>query len=180
MDTLTIDFFLSPEAIKLAPLIVTAARVPGRELFAERMKNEEGFFFTPEMVDSLRPRQHVGEIFGHADDTQVRWTWGRHENGDTGPIPTVFTYVADSCLHYVVDRVPVPAPFFESSVWGVPPLSEVTPETLVAIELYRGWYEVPEDYMQHLVIRSGWERDALRRINRKECGLVFIWTKNGW
>ena len=180
VDTLTVDFFIGAEAIMLAPLIVRAPMVPGRELFVERMELGEGFFFTPEMVDSLRPRQHAGEIFRHAEDTRVRWTWGRHENGDTGPIPRVSTFVGDTCLHFVVDRAPVPPPFFESSVWGVPPLSEVTPENLVAIEVYRGWHEVPEDFQQHLLIRNRWERDAVRLINRKECGVVFIWTKDGW
>ncbi|MGD2121630.1 MAG: carboxypeptidase-like regulatory domain-containing protein [Gemmatimonadota bacterium] len=180
VDTLTVDFFIGPEAIRLAPLIVNALRTPGRELFAERLETGEGVFFTPEMVDSLRPRQHVGEIFRHVEDTWVHWTWGRHENGDTGPIPRVITYVGNGCLHFIVDRTPVPAPFFESSVWGVPPLSEVTPENLVAIEVYRGWHEVPEDFQKHLRVRNRWERDALRRINRKACGVVIIWTTDGW
>jgi hypothetical protein len=180
VDTLTVQFFVGAEAIRLAPLIVSAARTPGRELFSERMKTGEGFFFTPAMVDSLRPRTHVGEIFRHAEDTRVRWTWGRHENGDTGPLPIVSTYVADTCLHFIVDRTPVPPPFFESSVWGVPPLSEVMPEDLIAIEVYRGWFEVPEDFRQHLLVRDRWERDALRLINRKDCGVVIIWTRDGW
>jgi hypothetical protein len=180
VDTLAVDFFLGAEAIMLAPLIVNASRIPGRELFAERMETGEGFFFTPEMVDSLRPRQHVGEIFRHAEDTRVHWRWGRHEDGETGPIPMVITYLGDRCLHYVVDQTPVPAPFFETSVWGVPPLSEVTPENLVAVEVYRAWHEVPEDFQKQLRIRNGWERDALRRINRKACGVVIIWTADGW
>jgi len=180
VDTLSVDFFIGAEAILLAPLIVRAARIPGRELFAERMETGEGFFFTPEMVDSLRPRQHAGEIFRHADNMHVRWTWGRHENGDTGPLPGVKSWVGRGCLHFVVDRTPVPAPFFGSSVWGVPPLSGVTPENLVAIEIYRGWHEVPEDFQQHLRIRNRWARAALKRINRKACGVVFIWTTDGW
>ncbi|MGD2124197.1 MAG: hypothetical protein PVJ76_20875 [Gemmatimonadota bacterium] len=54
------------------------------------------------------------------------------------------------------------------------------PEDLIAIEVYRGWFEVPEDFRQHLLVRDRWERDALRLINRKDCGVVIIWTRDGW
>lgn len=181
VDTLTVEFFINVEAIRLAPLIVGVPTTPGREIFAQRMEAEEGIFFTPGMVDSLRPKQHVGEIFRNADATWVQWTWGRHEDGKTGPLPVVYTYLGrDGCLNFIVDRTPIPAPFFEKSIWGVPPLSDLTPEDLVAIEVYRAWHEVPEDFQKQIRVRNGWEREALRRINRKSCGIVIIWTRDGW
>ena len=180
-DTLRVTFRIGGEAVRLPPLVVTATRRPGRELFSERMARGEGVHLTPEMVDSLRPEMHVGEIFRHADETWVHWTWGRYEDGRTGPIPRVKTYLGKyGCVHFIVDRTPVPAPFFESSVWGVPPLADLTPEDLVAVEVYRSWHEVPEDFRKQLRIRNHWERRALQRIDRKACGVAILWTAEGW
>ena len=179
-DTLRVTFRIGGEAVRLAPLVVTAIRRPGRELFAERLARGEGVHFTPQMVDSLRPEIHVGEIFRHADETWVHWTWGRYEDGRTGPIPRVKTYLGSGCMHFIVDRTPVPAPFFENSIWGVPSLADLTPEDLVAVEVYRSWHEVPEDFRKQLRIRNHWERKALRRIDRKACGVAILWTAEGW
>lgn len=180
LDTVAVEFRIDAEAVLLSALTVTVGGPPGHELFEERMATEEGFFFTPEMVDSLRPTQHVGEIFRHADRTWVHWGWGRHEDGATGPLPHVYTYLGHGCLRFIVDRTPVPEPFFERSIWGVPPLSDLTPDDLVAIEVYRAWHEVPEDFRKQLRIRNRWEQDALNKINRKQCGVVIIWTRHGW
>lgn len=180
LDTVDVEFRISADAVELAPLTVSVGGPPGRELFEERMRAGEGVHFTPAMVDSLRPSEYVGEIFRHAEKTWVRWGAGRGEDGRYAPRPAVFTYLGDGCLYFVVDRTLVPEPFFGTSFWGVPPLSELTPEDLVAIEVYRAWHEVPADFTSQLRIRNGWERDMLRLVNRKECGLVVIWTDDGW
>ena len=180
LDTVRVELRISAQALMLAPLSVEVVGVPGRELFEERVAAGEGFHFTPEMVDSLRPSEYVGEIFRSAEKTWVRWGFGRGEDGKAGPLPGVFTYLGSGCLHYVVDRTLVPKPFFGSSFWGVPPLSELTPDDLVAIEVYRAWHEIPEDLVKQLRFRTPWERDMLRIVNRKECGMVVIWTEDGW
>lgn len=146
------------------------------------MARGRGVFFTPEMVDSLRPRTHVGEIFSHDDDTRVRWGWGVYEDLSTGPIPSVRTYRSrEGCVKYIVDRTIVIRPFTRGgSVWGVAPLSKVTPENLMAVEFYRSWAEVPEDFRDALRIRNGQEAAALMDINRARCGIAVLWTREGW
>lgn len=181
MDTIDVEFRITADAIALAPLSVTIGGPSGRELFEERATGEYGFHFTPQMVDSLRPSEYVGEIFRSAEKTWVNWTSGRGEDGRYGPLPVVKTRLGESgCVYWVVDRTPVPAPFFGESFWGVPPLSELTPDDLVAIEVYRAWHEVPDDFVKQLRFRNVWERDMLRLINRKNCGLIVIWTEDGW
>ncbi len=190
IDTLKVEFRISSEVVLLNPIVVDVGMRPGREIFEERMATEAGFFFTPQMVDSLRPSTHPGEILAHADDTRVRWSWGIFENGQTGPIPYVSTYVGVGCVNFVVDGSPVPQPFFTTSDhrgrlvltarWGVAPLSELTPDDLVAIEVYRAWHEVPERFREDLRIRNRLERETFQIINQKGCGIVFIWTEKGW
>jgi hypothetical protein len=190
LDTLRVEFRIDQEAVLLAPLVVNVGRRPGREVFESRVNSEQGFFFPPAMVDSLRPKTHVGEIFSHADDTFVRWSAGYHEDGKFGPLPRIGTWIGSGCMHIIVDGRPTVEPFFQNfdvrgrlqpgSIWGVWPLSDLEPEDLVAIEVYRAWFEVPEDFRRDLVIEYPQQRKTLRQINQKACGIAFIWTTHGW
>lgn len=183
-DTTTVTFFLAVAAVRLEPIVVGIPTVIGSEVFAQRMATGQGVFFTPTMIDSLRPTQYVGEIFRHADDDIfLTWQWGLSENGRYGPIPKIRSFRGkEGCLNYIVDRTPVPAPLFEGvrSVWGVVPLADLEPEDLVAIEIYRSWSEVPEDYEQQILANTLSTRQALRDMRRAECGVVVIWTERGW
>jgi len=181
MDTLDIEFRIDAEAVLIAPLMVTVGLPPGRELFDEHVELGEGFFYTPELIDSIRPEKYVADIFRARDRrTWTRWGWGRREDFSTGPIPGIVSYLGHGCLHFVVDHTPVGAPFWGSSVWGVPPLSDLTPDKLVAVEVYRAPHELPKDFTRELRVRNAWERRALQRINRLECGVVVFWTEDGW
>ena len=181
-DTLDVEFRIAQQAVMLSPLVVSVGLPSGRELFEKRVETEDGFFFTPEMVDSLRPETYASEIFRHAERT-VMHTW-RRVRGEDGNhrVVTGFrtTLGREGCLHWIVDHTPVPEPFWASSVWGVPPLMDLQPEDLVAIEMYRAWHEVPEDFREGIRIRTVREGQAMTRINRKECGIVIIWTRDGW
>lgn len=184
LDTLDVEFRIDAEAVLLAPILVTATDPPGRDLFEERMDLGEGFFYTPALIDSIRPAEYVAEIFRARDRrTWMRWSWGLREDGSSGPLPSVYSYLGrNGCMHLVVDRVPVARPFFEasSSPWGVPPLSSLTPDDLVAVEVYRAPHELPPGFVDELRPRNGQEQQALRRINRLECGAIVFWTKDGW
>ncbi len=180
LDTTDVEFRISDQALMLATISVTVGGPSAPEVFAARMATEDGVFFTPEMVDSLRPRTHAGEIFGHAGGARVRWSWGVADDLQTGPIPSLRTYKGYGCINYIVDRTVVPKSVFGSSPWGVAPLSSVTPENLMAVELYRTWSEVPEDFRSALRVHNPQEAAALMEINRKRCGVAVIWTRSGW
>ena len=184
IDTTTVTFFVAVDAVLLDPLVVGVPIVIGSEIFAERMAAGQGVFFTPAMVDSLRPTQHVGEIFRHADDDIfLTWESGMREDGRYGPLPRIRSYRGKvGCLNYIVDRTPIPEPFFGAvrNVWGVAPLADVDPEDLVAIEIYRGWWEVPEDYERQILANTLATRQKLRDMRKAECGVVVIWTQRGW
>ena len=183
-DTTTVTFFVAVEAVLLDPVVVGVPTVIGSEIFAERMASGQGVFFTPAMIDSLRPKRHVGEVFRHADDDIfLTWGFGMREDGRYGPIPRIRSYRGPTgCLNYIVDRTPVAEPFFQGvrSAWGVAPLADLEPEDLVAIEIYRGWWEVPEDYERQILANTLGTRQKLRDMRVAECGVVVIWTERGW
>ena len=156
LDTITVTFFLASDVVLLEPLVVTIPVIQGRDLFESRLELGKGVLLGPEAVDSLRPERHAGEILKHVDKVRVRWGWGYYENGRNGPIPSVRTYLGDGCVNYIVDRTPVPDPWFlgVNSPWGVSPLAELTPEDLVAVEIYRHVTEVPDDFMNQLIGES--------------------------
>jgi hypothetical protein len=181
LDTLAVEFRIDAEAVLLAPIIVDASDEPGEDLFEERVALGEGFHYDPALLDSIRPETWVADIFRARDRrTWTHWGWGRREDGSLGPLPGIRSYLGNGCLHFVVDRIPVAAPFFGSSVWGVPPLSDLTPEDLVAVEVYRAPHELPEGFTRELRPRNAGERRALQEINRLRCGVVVFWTEDGW
>ena len=202
LDTLTVSFYVATDVILIDPLVVTINDIRGRDLFTKRVELGKGVLFDPAAVDSLRPEIHPAEILSHAEDVLVRWGWGFYENGRNGPMPAVRAYRGrGGCLHYIVDRAPVPRPWFlgmkvrfgpetgrnpsdgdyqASNVWGVSPLAELTPEDLVAVEVYRHITEVPDDYVQQLIVDNADKRRRLRDMQRGTCGIVIFWTREGW
>ncbi len=187
-DTVTLTFYVSPQAIALHPILVGIPTVVGSEIFEQRRATGEGIFFSPEMIDSIRPTEHVGEIFRHAeDDLLMTWGWGLREKEGYGPIPIIRSFHGDGPdrggLNYIVDRTPIPDPFYEGvgSAWGVEPLMDLEPPAdLVAIEIYRGWWEVPKDYEDQILANTLGTRRKLRDIRLAECGVIVIWTSEGW
>ncbi len=183
-DTTLVTFFLSERAIVLDPLVVGVRAVTGSELFAQRRARGRGIFITPEMLDSLRPTRHVAEIFDHyRDHLYMTWTWGKREDGRWGPIPRLRSFRGRTgCLDYIVDRTPVPDPSFVGveNAWGVAPLSDLEPDDVVAIEIYRGWWEVPDDYEQQILANTLGTRRKLRDMRKGRCGVVILWTERGW
>lgn len=191
LDTLDVEFRIDAQAVLIAPILVTVGDAPGRDLFDEHVALGEGFFYTPELLDSIRPEKYVAEIFRARDRrTWTKWSWGQREDGTSGPLPIVQSYLGHGCLNFVVDRIPVAEAFFgrtfgrlgsaRGSPWGVPPLSDLTPEDVVAVEVYRAPHELPEGFTAELRPRNAWERQTLQRINRLGCGVVVFWTKEGW
>jgi hypothetical protein len=183
-----VEFRIDMEAITLLPLVVEVGRPRGRDLFEERRRSPAGLFWSPEMVDSLRPTKHVAQLFENERTIRVRWDWARMQDMRVGPVPVVGTYFGRrllNCLHWIVDYTlvaPPDFPFisFSTEAWATPPLSDVGPEDLVAVEFYRHGTEVPDNIIDQLDIRGAWERRELQKFNRSTCGVVVLWTEEGW
>ncbi len=168
---LTVDFRILPEAILMRPLLVTARRGSGEELFYKRMEEwGQGVFMTPDMIDSIAPRVHPAEVFRDRQDTWLSWSGG---NRFGAPIPNLRSFRGQGCLGVMVDRIPVVRrPGDLGTIWENYPLDTLLPKDIEAVEYYRFVGEAPPE---------------LRRFarppdpsNPRQCGLVVFWTKGGW
>lgn len=171
-DTLTVEIRVLPDAILMAPLLVTGNSNLGRNLF-ERRRSEwgKGVFLGPEQIAAMELR-HPADVFRDRNDMRIRWRWGRTLSGATGPLPDIRTYRGSGCLKYMVDRTPVRLPGSRSAQpdpWTIFPLDGLQPEDIRAVEIYRYVGEAPPEIRRH----ATWDDEAM-------CGLVVIWTWVGW
>lgn len=169
--TLTVEFRILPDAILMAPLLVTARSDQGRSIF-ERRRREwgRGVFMTPAMVDSINPRNHPAEVFRGRDDMFLSWATAPVASGHHSLIPRMRTFKGWGCLEYMVDKVPVRRrPLDPAPLWATYPLDGLRPDDIVAVELYRYAGEAPPEL----------RRFATRR-DTAMCGLVVFWTRAGW
>ena len=170
-DTLTVEIRILPDAILMAPLLVTGNSNLGRNLFARRQSEwGKGVFLGPDEIAAMELR-HPGDVFLGRNDMRVRWRWGRTLSGSTGPLPDVRTYRGSGCLQYMVDRTPVRLPGtrrVQRDPWTIFPLDGLQPEDIRAVEIYRYVGEAPPDIRRH----ATWGEEM--------CGLVVIWTWAGW
>ena len=148
-DTVTVDFRILPDAVLLAPLLVTARSNRGRETFFRRMENwGRGIFITPAMVDSINPRHHPAEVLRKQPEVWLSWGWGRNPGtGESGPVPNIHTYLGKTgCVSYMIDGRAVRRPSFATGpAWLDWPLNTLKAEEIVAVEVYRHIREVPEE-----------------------------------
>jgi hypothetical protein len=195
-DTVTVDFRILPDAVLLAPLLVTARSNLGREVFKRRMESwDRGIFITPEMVDSIQPRRHPAEVLRNQPKVWLSWGWGHDPwSGISGPVPNIRTYLGKTgCVSYMIDGRPVRRPTFaEGPAWLDFPLNTLKAEDIVAVEVYRHITEVPEEIRNHAEevfngqrpgnlpsIAAGGER-VQRDFMPETCGIINFWTKVGW
>lgn len=180
-STMDVEFRIDAQVVLIAPIMVSVGMPLGRDLFEIRSQSDEGFHYSPALIDSIRPEEYVADIFRARDRrTWTKWTAGLKEDGSYGPLPGIVSWLGNGCLLFVVDGIPVAPPFLGSSYWGVPPLSDVTPDNLVAVEVYRAAHELPDDFHTTLRARNAWEGRTLRRIQQRTCGVVVFWTTKGW
>lgn len=168
---LTVDFRILPEAILMQPLLVTARRGSGEELFYARMEEwGRGVFMTPEMVDSISPTVHPAEVFRNRDDTWLSWQ-GVSRFGN--PIPNLRSFRGQACVGYLLNRTPIiRRPGDTGSIWENYPLDALRPEDIVAVEYYRYVGEAPPELRR-------FARPA-DLANQAQCALVVFWTEAGW
>jgi hypothetical protein len=194
-DTVTVDFRILPDAVLLAPLMVTARANRGREVFQRRMESwDRGIFITPEMVDSIQPR-HPAEVLRKQPKVWLSWGWGRDPwSGISGPVPKIHTFFGKTgCVSYMIDGRPVRRPTFaEGPEWLDFPLNTLRGEDIVAVEVYRHITEVPEEIRNHAEEVFSGERPGNLpslvsggvRVQRdfmpETCGIINFWTRVGW
>ncbi|MGD2122927.1 MAG: carboxypeptidase-like regulatory domain-containing protein [Gemmatimonadota bacterium] len=194
-DTLTVEFRVLPDAVLLRPLLVTARSTWGRNVFHRRMEEwDRGLFITPEMVDSIQPRHHPAEVLRDQPKVWLSWSWGHSPwSGKSGPVPTIGTFLGEGCITYMIDGRPVRRTRFdEGPAWLDWPLVNLLPDEIVAVEVYRSLWEVPEELRNHTEevfegqmpgnlpsLAAGGvpvQGDIIPRI----CGVINFWTKVGW
>ena len=194
-DTLTVEFRVLPDAVLLAPLLVTARSNRGRETFSRRMESwGRGIFITPTMVDSIDPRHHPAEVLRKQPEVWLSWGWGRNPGtGESGPVPNIHTYRGKTgCVSYMIDGRPVRRPWFATGpAWLDWPLNTLKADEIVAVEVYRYFGEVPEEIRNAAEevfngqavpgvpsITGGVrvQQDFMPEI----CGIVNFWTRVGW
>ena len=192
-DTVTVDFRILPDAVLLAPLLITARSNQGRNAFYRRMESwDRGIFITPAMVDSIQPR-HPAEVLRKQPKVWLSWGWGRNPwSGESGPVPNIRTFLGYGCLGYMIDGRPVRRNRFATGpMWLDWPLNTLKAEDIVAVEVYRHITEVPEELRNAanevfngqgpppVASITGGERVQQDNIPRT-CGIVNFWTQAGW
>jgi hypothetical protein len=193
-DTLTVDFRILPDAVLLSPLLVTARSNRGRDTFYRRMENwDRGIFITPAMVDSIQPR-HPAEVLRKQPKIWLSWGWGRDPwSGHSGPVPNIRTFMGmTGCVSYMIDGRPVRRPrFAQGPMWLDWPLSTLTGEEIVAVEVYRHIGEVPDEIRNAAdeVFNGQTAPDVPsitggKRVQQdflsETCGIINFWTRVGW
>lgn len=194
-DTVTVDFRVLPDAVLLAPLVVTTHTNQGRNVFYRRMENwDQGIFVTPEMVDSIQPR-HPADVLRHQPKVWLSWGWARDpETGSAGPVPKIHTFMGSGCLSYLIDGRPIRRPrFSRTPVWLDWPMSMLEGKDIVAVEIYRHISEVPLEIRNAAdEIYNGQSPPGVPEVTgtmadrvqqdfvEGTCGLVNFWTRVGW
>jgi hypothetical protein len=152
-DTLHLRATLSP--IPLAPLEVVsdAAVTTGMKGFEERRSRGFGVFFTREDIVRMQPRQFT-DVLRRVPGVQIRPV-----SGGLGNNVSVQTRGSNCPMLFYIDGSAFPLPS------DTPINHFVSPEEVVAIEVYSGSSEVPAQYNSS-------------RFTAK-CGVILVWTRYG-
>jgi hypothetical protein len=150
---------LSAQAVALAPLEIRArgGLEKGRFGFERRRAMGKGWFMTEDSIMAREP----------AVATDAFHAIPRVNVSFRGQISS---WTGAKCLRIFLDNVPI------ALRRGGEDLNLFTaPERIRAIEVYRDWYEVP-----HELRTAGRLFDLTQPRQIVPCGLVWVWTDNGW
>ena len=177
-DTVSVEFRVSPDAILLDPITVTAHSRRGRNLFEEHMRDwGKGIFVTPQEIDSMNLRAPA-DVFRKMPDVKLTWGFGLGPDGVREPIPSVSSELGNGCLLYMVNNVMVRPPPWASGDWTTWQLGDLLPQDIAGVEVYRSVSEVPPKLRRYThQIRNG-RRGSFRVL--ANCGVVVFWTKSAW
>lgn len=164
-DTVSVEFRVSPDAVVMDPITVTAHSSRGRNLF-ERHREDwgKGVYLTPQQIDAMHLREPADFLRKGMDHVNVTWNWGRRPSGGMGPIPVVRSQLGTGCVLYMVNHI-----FVGAGAWRGWELGGLLPEDIAAVEFFRSVSEVPPKLRRFTHDRM-----------KLNCGLMVIWTKSAW
>lgn len=159
-DSGTVAVVLQARPIELDGL-TAAVEGRGRSAFSERRARGAGLFLDPADVQ-LKVKYHVTDAFRDLPGV-------RRSMGSSG-LPELVSSLGPGCFMYRLDNTPLKGmEDLGGRAWRVFPLSMVTTENVMAIEVYRYFGEVPPE-LRHQASGGG----------GRLCGLIIIWTTVAW
>lgn len=159
-DTDEIEIALETRPIALDSIVVTAD-ANGRAQFSARRERGSGVFLDPVDIQT-KIEYRVTDAF--YDVPKLRMSFGNSGNG----FPNLVSQLGPGCLVYRLDHMVLRDLPQGSRAWTTWPLSMVTTENVMAIEIYRYFGEVPPELRHEAGIYD------------VPCGLVVIWTTVAW
>lgn len=156
LDAENLTIRLEAQPLELLGLTAEVEGRSGRLQFSRRRAAGEGIFLDPVDVHQ-KSRYGVTEVFRDLEDQKVRrtnWSWRG---------PSIVSGLGSGCFSYRLNNVQVRTDPGRNP-WETYPLESLLPQDLMAVEIYRYFGEVPEGL----------------RHNAAGCGLIVIWTREGW
>jgi Carboxypeptidase regulatory-like domain len=177
-DTVSVEFRVSPDAVLLDPITVTAHATRGRNLFLDHMRDwGKGVFVTPFQIDSMH-LDAPADVFRKMKDVKLSWRFDRMADGFRAPIPSVVSEQGRGCLLYMINRVMVQPAAWEREDWTGWQLGDLLPDDIKAVEVYRSISEVPPSLRAYTHQVRTDAQGNFRVLSN--CGLVVFWTKSAW
>jgi hypothetical protein len=175
-ETVTFEVRVQPSPLELDSLLVEVQGNRGRDRFQERVERGLGFFLDRSQLDAIDPVDMV-DIFRNVEGVQMSWSFVRHDDGGTRPMPTVRAG-AQSCMTYMLDDRPVRGGIGDNrSPLALFPLSSIRMEDIQAVEVYRDLREVPPE-LRNSAFRPVW--GAHGSYWERTCGITVFRTRARW
>ena len=143
-------FSLSETVLRVSDIEVEVERSPLRYTLSEferRRKTANGYFVTPEMIerqDPVYPSDILRRVPGVSVGARVQ-----------GEAEIRFVHSTVNCY---------PNLYLNGTFWPRHNLDELSPEQILALEVYRGTSEVPLRFQGP---------------GRADCGVIVVWTRQG-
>ncbi len=158
--TLHVSLVLEPLVLETVTVTADAAFSPGMGGFEERRARGTGRFFTREDIERMQPRL-VTDVLRRVPGMQIQTgsgPFGGSQTAQTGR--SVGNSGSRTCpIVYYVNGVPFPLSN------DIPINHYVTPDEVVAIEVYTGTSQIPPQFNSSMY--------------NPPCGVVVIWTRTG-
>lgn len=155
-----VEIALDTRPIPLDSLVVEAA-ANGRAEFSARRERGSGVFLDPVDIQT-KIKYRVTDAF--YDVPKVRMSFAESRNG----FPNLRSQLGEGCFVYRLDNTVLRDLPEGSAAWDAWPLSMVTTDNVMAMEIYRHFGEVPPELRHQAGIKD------------VPCGLVVIWTTVAW